>query len=122
MPPMPQRPSQPSQVAQQCPACGGDPTRGRKKGEPACKVCAGGMSDSPLGKQAMEQASKAGAAKIRQAAQQRQETAAREQMQRRAIAGGGAQGMRPGMEAPQRQPKIDPRVLEQLIARARGGR
>jgi uncharacterized Zn finger protein (UPF0148 family) len=114
MPPMPQRQQQP---AQRCPACGGEPVRGAKKGEPTCPVCHGGMSDSPAGKQALAQQAKAGAAKFKQAMAQRQQ------------AGGGAQGMRPGIGAPVGQggpQRIDPRALAMLAAVAqqqqRGGR
>jgi hypothetical protein len=119
MPPMSQRPQQ--QSAQMCPSCKGDPARGRKKGEPACPICHGGMSDSPLGKQAMDQAGKVSAAKFKQAVQQRQQAGAQQQMQRRAFTGGGPQGMQPGMAVPQGQPRIDPQ-LAQLAARLRGGR
>jgi len=113
MPPMPQRQQQP---AQRCPACGGEPLRGAKKGEPTCPVCHGGMSDSPAGKQALAQQAKAGAAKVKQAMAQRQGT--RPGM-RPGMAGPGAMG-RPGMGAP--QPQIDPQMAAQLIARLRGGR
>jgi len=114
------------QQAQRCPACGGEPMRGSKKGSPTCAVCHGDMATSPLGKQAMAQASKAGAQKVKQAMAQRDQMAQREQMQRRAIAGGAA-GMRPGMGGPgmpqgQGQPQVDPRMLAALIARSRGGR
>lgn len=120
MPPMPQRQQHP---AQRCPACGGEPLRGAKKGEPTCPVCHGGMSDSPAGKQALAQQAKAGAAKVKQAMAQRQQAGAQQQMQRRAIAGGGPQGMRPGMGAPgQGQPQINPQVLAALADRLRGGR
>ncbi len=99
--------------------------RGSKKGSPTCAVCHGDMATSPAGKQAMSQASKAGAQKVRQAMAQRQQMQQREQMQRRAIAGGGA-GMGPGMGAPgmpqgQGQPQVDPRMIAALLARARGG-
>ncbi len=112
------------QQEQKCPACGGVPMRGAKKGEPVCKVCSGGMSDSPLGKQAMQAAAQQGAQKVRQAMQQRQQMAQREQMQRRMIAGAGRPGV--GMGAPgaaqQGQPQVNPQVLAALAARLRGGR
>lgn len=115
-----------------CPACGGDPQRGRKKGEPACGVCHGGMAESPLGKQAMAQAAKAGTQKVKQAVAQRQQMAARQQMQQRAIAGGARPGMGPQAGPPQGapmggpggagRPQVDPRMLALLAARMRGGR
>jgi hypothetical protein len=108
MPPMPQRQQQ--QPAQRCPACGGEPLRGAKKGEPVCPVCHGGMSDSPAGKHALAKQAKAGAANVKQAMAQRQQ------------AGGGARGMQPGMGVPQGQPQVDPQAVAQFVARLRGGR
>ena len=112
----PQRMQQ--QQAQRCPACQGEPMRGSKKGSPTCAVCHGDMATSPLGKQAMAQASKAGAEKVKQAMQQRQQ-------QRRVIAGAGRPGMGvPGMPQGQQQgQQIDPRAAMLLQALAqRGGR
>ena len=121
MPPMPQRQQQP---AQRCPACGGEPLRGAKKGEPTCPVCHGGMSDSPAGKQALAQQAKAGAAKVKQAMAQRQQ--AQRPGMRPGMAGPGAMG-RPGMGAPARQGQpqgqFDPRAAMLLRDLAqRGGR
>ncbi len=120
------QPNRQQQAAQRCPGCGGEPMRGSKKGSPTCAVCHGDMATSPAGKQAMSQASKAGAQKVRQAMQQRQQMAQREQAQRRMIAGAGRPGMGvPGVAQqgwPQGQ-QIDPRAAMLLQALAqRGGR
>lgn len=98
----------------QCPACGGDPQRGRKKGEPACNVCKGGMSESPAGKQAMTMAARQGAMKVKQQMAQRQQMQARQQLAQR----GMAQGMRPGMGPDPRAAMVAQMIQQHL----RGGR
>ena len=104
MPPMMQRPQQ---QRPQCPACGGEPMRGSKKGSPTCPVCHGDMSTSPAGKQAMAQQAKMGAAKVQQAMQQRQ----------RAMPQGARPGMGPqGAPMGGARPQIDPRQLLAMLA------
>jgi hypothetical protein len=94
--------------------------RGSKKNSPTCAVCHGDMATSPAGKQAMSQASKMGAAKVKAAMQQR----GGGQGMRPGMGGPMPQGARPGMQgsmgpgAPQGQPRIDPRLLQMLAAAA----